>query len=255
MNELQVFNNPEFGTVRTILIEDQPWAVGKDIALALGYKDTISALKNHVDPEDKMGCPNATPSVKDSKGRTQHPVWINESGLYSLILSSKLPSAKRFKRWVTNEVLPAIRRNGCYTVGEELDVPALPNRQLTPDDYLNAAKIVSNCRNERLPYVLALFEQAGIDTDITTHRAKALTDAKNVVEARDPTCAVVMNQAMSDYGISLKALERITGIHNVQLARIRRGESIPKLERSRIIRAAIKQLAPDITDDQVYAGL
>lgn len=108
MNELQVFSNSEFGSIRTITIDGNPWFVGKDITGALGYKDTFGALKKHVDSEDKQNCQNG--SFETPRGM----IIINESGLYSLILSSKLPSAKKFKRWVTSEVLPAIRQTGHY---------------------------------------------------------------------------------------------------------------------------------------------
>ncbi len=115
MNEIKIFNNEEFGQVRTILINNEPWLVGKDVAKALGYEDTVNAIKKHVDEEDKIvGCQNATPSITDSLGRSQYPTLINESGLYSLIFGSKLDSAKRFKHWVTSEVLPAIRKSGSY---------------------------------------------------------------------------------------------------------------------------------------------
>lgn len=115
MNEIKIFNNEEFGQVRTILINDEPWFVGKDVAVALGYENTKDAIKKHVDEEDKiMGAQNATPSITDSLGRTQYPTLINESGLYSLIFGSKLEGAKRFKHWVTSEVLPAIRKTGNY---------------------------------------------------------------------------------------------------------------------------------------------
>nr|DAE98821.1 MAG TPA: repressor domain protein [Caudoviricetes sp.] len=115
--ELQIFQNPEFGEVRTVSIDGEPWFVGRDIALALGYSNTKDALAKHVDDDDKkMGSQNATPSIKDSLGRDQYPVFINESGLYSLVLSSKLPTAKKFKRWVTSEVLPTIRKTGSYSV-------------------------------------------------------------------------------------------------------------------------------------------
>lgn len=107
-NELQVFNNEEFGSVRTLTIDNQPWFVGKDVAEALGFKDTSDALKRHVDDEDKR-----TRCFTDS-GQRREMYIINESGLYSFILSSKLKSAKKFKRWVTSEVLPAIRLNGEY---------------------------------------------------------------------------------------------------------------------------------------------
>lgn len=120
MNELQIFNSKEFGEIRTVSINDEPWFVGKDIAAALGYKNTKDALAAHVDNCDKiMGSQNATPSIKDNMGREQYPTWINESGLYALIFGSKLESAQRFKRWVTSEVLPSIRKHGGYIAGQE----------------------------------------------------------------------------------------------------------------------------------------
>lgn len=100
-----------------MVIDDEPWFVGKDVADALGYTNPRKALDDHVDPEDKMQGDGVT--IRDSIGREQHPTIINESGLYSLILSSKLPTAKQFKRWVTNEVLPSIRKNGGYIHGQE----------------------------------------------------------------------------------------------------------------------------------------
>lgn len=109
MNNIETFKNSEFGEVRTLLDENNDvWFVGKDVAESLGYKDTFGALKKHVDDEDKQNCQNS--SFESPRGFT----IINESGLYSLVLSSKLPSAKKFKRWVTSEVLPAIRKTGSY---------------------------------------------------------------------------------------------------------------------------------------------
>lgn len=108
MSNLQVFNNPEFGKIRTVEENGEAWFVGKDVAEVLGYSDTFGALKKHVDDEDKQNCQND--SFESPRGMTV----INESGLYSLVLSSKLPGAKKFKRWVTSEVLPAIRKTGGY---------------------------------------------------------------------------------------------------------------------------------------------
>ena len=120
MNDLQIFSSEEFGEIRTVIINDEPWFVGKDVAEALGYKNTKDALATHVEDSDKiMGSKNATPSIKDSMGREQHPTWINESGLYALIFGSKLESAKRFKHWATSEVLPSIRKHGGYIAGQE----------------------------------------------------------------------------------------------------------------------------------------
>lgn len=113
MNELQIFKDKRFGEVRTITIEGEPWFVGKDVAEVLGYTDTAQAIRKHIDPEDKGVVETTTPGGK------QPTTIINESGLYSLILSSKLPQAKEFKRWVTSEVLPKIRKHGGYISGEE----------------------------------------------------------------------------------------------------------------------------------------
>lgn len=118
MNELKVFENPAFGQVRTIEIDNEPWFVGKDVAVALGYSDPAKAIRVHVDDEDKGVDEMATPGGK------QNITIINESGLYSLILSSKLPTAKDFKRWVTKEVIPSIRKTGGY------QMPSTPEQRI-----------------------------------------------------------------------------------------------------------------------------
>lgn len=125
MNELQVFNNTEFGSVRTTVIDGEPFFVGKDVAKILGYRDTSDALKRHVDEEDKL-----TRCFTDS-GQNREMYIINESGLYSLILRSQLSKARKFKRWVTSEVLPAIRRHGVYAIDEILENPDLAIAALT----------------------------------------------------------------------------------------------------------------------------
>ena len=109
MNELQIFQNPEFGQIRTLERYGDPWFVGKDVAQALGYKEPTKAARERVDPEDRGVSKIDTPSG------VQEMTIINESGLYSLIFASKLPGAKAFKRWVTAEVLPTIRRTGGYS--------------------------------------------------------------------------------------------------------------------------------------------
>ncbi len=118
MNEIMIFNNPEFGSVRTVCIDGEPWLVGKDVAVILGYSNTRKALLDHVDTEDKRD----GVTIRDSIGRQQNAVVINESGFYSLVLSSKLPTAKKFKRWVTAEVLPTIRKTGGYVANEDVFV-------------------------------------------------------------------------------------------------------------------------------------
>lgn len=115
-NILQIFKNNEFGEIRVATKDNEPWFVGKDVAGRLGYKNTKDALLTHVDEEDKDEV-----AIPDSIGRMQNTSIINESGLYSLILSSKLPTAKKFKRWVTDEVLPTIRQTGGYIQTNESD--------------------------------------------------------------------------------------------------------------------------------------
>ena len=112
MGELQIFKNEEFGEIRTVTIDNEPWFLGKDVATALGYKDTADALKKHVSEDDKrLFKPGEMPTLKTSN---YGAYIINESGLYALIFGSKLESAKQFKHWVTSEVLPSIRKTGGY---------------------------------------------------------------------------------------------------------------------------------------------
>lgn len=132
---MTVFENAEFGKMRTIMIDGEPWFVGKDVAESLGYSNTRKALADHVDEDDKTD----GVTIRDSIGRDQTPVVINESGVYSLVFSSKLESAKRFKRWVTSEVLPAIRKTGGYIAGEET---------MSDDELLSQALLVAQRKLE-----------------------------------------------------------------------------------------------------------
>ncbi len=116
-NMIQTFVNEEFGTVRTLMKDGQPWFVGKDVAVILGYNEPHKAIARHVDEDDGMKHP-----VIDSMGRTQNVTIVNESGFYSLVLASRMPNAKKFKRWVTSEVLPTIRRTGGYVGDEDMFV-------------------------------------------------------------------------------------------------------------------------------------
>ena len=113
-NAMQVFNNVEFGKVRVVDIDGEPWLVGKDVAEILGYKNSRKAIKDHVSDHDKTD----GVTIRDSIGREQKPICINESGLYSLVMSSKLPAAEKFKHWVTSEVLTSIRKHGGYIAGQ-----------------------------------------------------------------------------------------------------------------------------------------
>lgn len=139
MNELQNFNF-EGNEVRTVLINDEPYFVGKDIADVLGYSNSRKALIDHVDEEDKN-----TVTIRDGNKGNPNQVVINESGMYSLALSSKLPNAKKFKRWVTNEVLPSIRKHGAYLTDEKIE-----EALLNPDTIISLATQLKNEREGRL---------------------------------------------------------------------------------------------------------
>ena len=138
MNELKVFENAEFGQIRGVEINGESWLVRKDVAERLGYKDTSDALKKHVDEEDKL-----TRRFADS-GQNREMYVINESGFYSLVLGSKLPNAKKFKRWVTSEVLPAIRKHGGYLTAEKVE-----EALLNPDVLIRLATELKDEREAR----------------------------------------------------------------------------------------------------------
>ena len=149
MNELQIFNNPEFGKVRTIEKDGEPWFVGKDVAAALGYERPTKAILDHVDDEDKDEVP-----IQDSIGRIQNTPIINESGLYSLVLSSKLPGAKQFKRWITSEVIPSIRKHGAYMTPDKLEEVLLK-----PDTLIQLAQNLKAEQEKRRALEVKMEEQ------------------------------------------------------------------------------------------------
>lgn len=143
MNELRIFNNADFGDVRTVEKDENIWFVGKDVAEALGYARTADAVKAHIDADDKGVCVLPTP------GGRQETTIINESGLYSLVLSSKLPSAKAFKRWITSEVIPFIRKTGSYNK---------PSKQPTTQQEQRAKAMLLNAQSRQCKLWLRLAE-------------------------------------------------------------------------------------------------
>lgn len=139
MQELQIFKNESFGEVRTMIIDNEPWFVGKDVAEVLGYSNTRDVLSKRVDIDDKN-----TVAIHDGIQGNPNMTIINESGLYSLILSSKLPKAKEFKRWVTSEVLPSIRKNGGYIANQE----SMTDEELMAKAYQVALKVIKQKEDE-----------------------------------------------------------------------------------------------------------
>lgn len=227
MNELHTFSNSEFGTIRTLSIDSAPWFVGKDVAVALGYNRSDNALRRHVEDEDKQ-----THQISAS-GQNRNMIIINESGLYSLILSSKLPNAKKFKRWVTSEVLPAIRKTGAYVTTTAAAEAA--EKTLKEEKYMRAAQYISTCPKSNLPLVLSALHEAGVDLVL-------LESAK----ATDGECARLINKAVNDYGLSMAAIARLVGLQTTQISRIRSGESTPSAQRSKVICDAIRARLPEI---------
>lgn len=182
--EVTVFKNlvhPEFGNLRTIEIDGEPWFVGKDVAAALGYTKERNALDKHVDKDDAL-----KRGVTDSMGRTQQMTIINESGLYSLILSSKLPSAKEFKHWVTSEVLPSIRKNGAYIRNQENMTPA----EIVARGLIAAQKIIE----EREKEIAHLNNRCGRLTQTIAEKQDVINAISRNVPA--PTKRMMLNRVM-----------------------------------------------------------
>ena len=164
MNDLQIFNNEEFGQIRTVTIDNEPWFVGKDVAEALGYSEPRSAVSKKVDDTDKGVAEMETPSGK------QNMTIINESGLYALIFGSKLDSAKRFKHWVTSEVLPSIRKNGNYQMIQHESSELSPQLQMLQGllDQMKETEIANKKRDRQI----ALAQETAEKAVETTERMK-----------------------------------------------------------------------------------
>lgn len=153
MNEMKVFTSSEFGTVRTVTIDGEPWFVGKDVAEILGYGNTRDAILSHVDDEDRRVIQKSENATFEIPNRGMS--LVNESGLYSLILGSKLSSAKRFKHWVTSEVLPSIRKHSAYLTPEKVE-----EFLLNPDTIIRLATDLKNEREARIAAETKIREQA-----------------------------------------------------------------------------------------------
>lgn len=234
LNEVQIFNSPEFGNIRTLMIEDTPWWVGRDVTGALAFSNSSKALKDHVDEEDKKA--NSAFIGWGNESLPPTIILINESGLYSLIFESKLPTAKKFKHWITSEVLPALRKTGKY---EAREPDLAEQRQLTVDDYIRAASIIAGCRNERMPIVVALLEKSGIEIP-TVEDIEGKTKVLSEYEETGETAALI-NQAINEYGIRLSHIAKLCGLHGTQLTRIRTGQQKPRKDRAKIIQGVIQE--------------
>lgn len=200
MTKIEVFTSSQFGTVRTMDINGEPWFVGKDVAEKLGYANQNRDIVRHVDEEDRI-MTDAETQYQNGIELGQRGGWIiNESGLYSLVLSSKLPQAKAFKRWITSEVIPAIRKHGLYAIDDILDNPDV------------AIKALTELKNEREKRKLLETENAVKDQQIAELQPKAgYYDL--VLQTKD---AIAISKIAKDFGLSAMALNKILHDARVQ---------------------------------------
>lgn len=169
MNDIQIFNNEQFGQVRVITKDGEPWFVGKDIAEVLGYSNSRDALITHVDEEDRN-----TVAISDGKRGNPNQTIINESGLYSLILGSKLPSAKKFKKWVTSDVLPSIRKHGMYATDELINNPDLLIAAATKIKEERQARLEAEKQRDKLIHQNKLYTTSEIAKELGLKSANKL---------------------------------------------------------------------------------
>lgn len=198
MNKLQVFNNEEFGQVRTVVQSEDVWFVAKDVAEVLGYNNTSKAIQMHIDEDEKADLP-----IWDGRQNRNQKV-INESGLYSLILSSKLPSAKKFKKWVTSEVLPSIRKHGAYMT------PNTINALLQDPDLIIG--LASQLKQEQQARQIAEQKNLMLTQQIAENASK-ITYLDQILQSQD---TVTVSQVAADYGLSAMKLNKILNDEKVQ---------------------------------------
>lgn len=192
-NKLQIFSNEQFGSIRTMELDGKPYFVGKDVAEVLGYTDPQKAIKMHIDDEDKL-----TRQIVVS-GQNRNMFIINESGLYSLILSSKLPKAKEFKRWVTSEVLPTIRKHGMYATDELLN---------NPDFAIKVFQTLKEERDKRIQ-----LEKENLMQKNRLERLKPVMDyVKTILNS---TGLMTVTQIAKDYGLSSRSFNNL--LHSFQV--------------------------------------
>lgn len=252
-NEISIFENPEFGKVRGALIDGEPWTIGKDVATALGYSNASKAVMNHVDDEDKrfmmmdFGADSQNGNVP--MGQTKTTV-INESGIYSLIFGSKLPKAKEFKRWVTSEVLPAIRKTGTYTNPQHSDVePVL--------DYEKSRMVTAREKEIRIKAAHVWTQMAKASKDPNQRRVylcRAEMELAGAVVTEFPALPEKTYSATEigkELGISANMVGRIANKHGLKTAQystfvldVAKGNPLKQVQTVRYYRSVVEAMRP-----------
>lgn len=220
MNNIQVFNNPEFVDIRTVEIDGEPWFVGKDVADNLGYQNGSRDINRHVDEDDKQKM------MLFDGNQKKETIIINESGLYALILGSKLDSAKRFKQWVTSEVLPSIRRTGVYIQQET-------KPEISPVVLVRCAEIMAGCLEGNRPYVLNILKNIVPDIDKCVAVVPAeVTKAPRLSQAgyTVPFNGSKLRDMLHTRNISIAEFASLVGVRSDRIYRYCDGRSKPGTE-------------------------
>lgn len=196
-NNIKVFENSEFGKVRTVILNDEPWFIGKDVTDILGYQNGSRDINRHVDEDDRQNYQNGT--FESNRGMA----IINESGLYSLILSSKLPTAKKFKRWVTSEVLPSIRKHGAYMTEDTI------KKAMAEPDFI--IKLATELKKEQ--------EQNKQLTETCSQQQQVIGELKPKADYVDKilksNSLVTITQIAKDYGMSGQGMNKV--LHDLHI--------------------------------------
>ena len=219
MNEVIIFNNPEFGQVRTVNVDGEPWFVGKDVADALGYENASDALNKHIHKDDKQIIQKSQITTFDVPNRGM--TIINESGLYALIFGSKLASAVRFKRWVTSEVLPSIRKTGSYNATTE---------QIPYDKYLEAAKLIVECKPKDRNLIMDILRNGGFKIPVVDMFSIDSMSVKQKEFTED------FVKFLNDNGYSYKNFSEISGLPKSSIHNYATGKTVADEKNMKILK-------------------
>lgn len=230
---------PEFGEIRTLTIDGMPWFVLKDVCEVLGATNDRNVAAR-LDTDEKGA------RLMDTLGGPQEMTVINESGLYSVILRSDKPKAKTFRKWVTSEVLPAIRREGAYVLPLASGDSTAPLRTLTPDDYLAAARLIAGCRPDRLMIVIDTLERGGWDLGNARSRLPAVGSTADIAER--------ITAARDRYRLSYNYIAAHTGISPQTICAYAEGRRYPRPDRYELICECISDACEAIDEIMTIEG-